>query len=295
MSSVEELKAQVDELLGTNPTSPNQVINSGIILTRLVTEALKEGCGAQLAQGYTPDQIKRLQAIHGSYEVAIDNRFIDHVLSGVAKSPDRYPLQRAYDRLSIVESIAVGMKRGSKVMHIGTGWSGTAIGLCTQLGVCVTCVEKDPEFAERSRHGLEKLGLLGVDKIQVISDDGAVLNTNGVQAVTVSAMVPNKDKEIIIKNMRELATGDDSDPVLVLRTPVDEVREFFYQRPSVNILNSRYLIEIGNTGSFLRFDDPLQSLVFRVWRMAAAGRGDDRYLLPAAERLKPVLPDGFQL
>lgn len=225
--------------------------------------------------------------------MATDKRFINHVISGVAKSSDRYPLQFIYNRLSMLEASAVGLKRGSKVMHIGTGWPGTAIGLCTQLGVCVTCVEKDPEFAERSRKGLDKLGLLGSDQIQVLSDDGTVLNTNGFKAVIVSAMVPNKDKEIIIRNMRELATGDDSDPVLVLRTPADEVREFFYQRPSVDILNSRYLIEIGNTGSFLRFDDPLQSLVYRVWRMAAAGRGDDRYLLSTAARLKPVLSDEF--
>lgn len=99
-----------------------------------------------------------------------------------------------------MEAIAAGMQKGRQILHIGTGWPGTAIGLYRQFGISVTCVEKDLEFAERSTAGLRKLGLLGRDKLQVICADGAGLNTGNHQSVIVSAMVPNEDKKKIIRN-----------------------------------------------------------------------------------------------
>lgn len=49
MSSVEDLRARFDELLDRDPTTPNEVINSGLVLIRLVAEAVHEGYGSQLA------------------------------------------------------------------------------------------------------------------------------------------------------------------------------------------------------------------------------------------------------
>lgn len=279
---------RIDQLFDVDYSDPDQLIRSGSLLRETIHEAVRESCGTRVAASYTKDQIRELREIHGRWEVAVDHRFIDDVLSGKVNSPDQYLLQPTYDRLSFMEATAAGMIGRRRVLHIGTGWPGTAIGLYRQFGIPVTCVEKDLEFAERSKKGLEKLGLLSKDQLQVVCADGCELNTEGYQAVIVSAMVPDEDKRKIIRNMRELASGDVSDPVLVFRAPVDQARSLFYQGLSQEITGDQWLTLISDTSQLIGESDPLRSMVFRVGEMAEIRRGSDRLLVSAIDRLQQV-------
>lgn len=230
-------------------------------------------------------EIEILRDLNGQKEIAVDYQFIDDVLAGRALDSDQYPLQQIYNRLSSMEAAVSGMEGGKPVMHIGTGWPGTAVGLYRQFGIPVTCVERDEDFAQKSYDGLKKLNLIGDDKLQVVCADGAELNPEGFRVVTVSAMVPNVDKARIIQNLRQLATDSLSDPLLILRNPT-ATGFLLYQELDRAILNGYWLEKIGDTQPLVGPNDPLISYVFRVSAMAEVRRGSDRILLAAANRLR---------
>ena len=278
----------IDLLFDIDYSDPKQVARAGLFLRKTLTKAIRAGHGIRVADSYTTDQVNQLQKLHGNYEVAVDNRFIDNILSGQATNPDQYPFQETYDRLSFMEANAAGLKKGGPVIHIGTGWPGTAVGLYRQFGIPVTCVEKDHKFAQRSKEGLERLGLLGSDKLQVVCADGSILNPEGYSAVIVSAMVPNEDKNKIVYNMRQLATGWLSDPLLILRTPADRARALFYQELDPDMLSNQWLTQVSETTPFTGAADPLKSLVFRVMEMSAVRRGEDYQYFAARVRLQPA-------
>ena len=137
----------IDALFDLDYSDPEEVFRAGLSLRRTMAEAIREGCGNRVAQSYTPAQREQIQLIHGKYEVALDYKFVDDLLNGRADNPDQYLLQSVYNRLSAMEAIAAGMIGEKPVVHIGTGWPGTAIGLYRQFGIPVMCVEKDEEFA----------------------------------------------------------------------------------------------------------------------------------------------------
>ena len=269
---------RIDRLFDIDPSDLDSAIMAGLTLECLVGRAISKGHGKRVAASYTPEEVKKLQAIHGAYEVALDSRFMDDVLSGVAITPDKYPLQPVYDRLSRMEAEAEQMQRGSSIIHIGTGWPGTAIGLYRQFDIAVMCVEKDAEVAQKSEDALKRLGLLGKGKLQVICADGSGINPEHYRAVIVSAMVPPQDKIRIISNMRSLATGSMYDPLLILRTPPDCARSLFYPVLSDEILGSKYIKLVGETGQLVNHADPLRSLVYRVMETSELRRGSDRLL-----------------
>lgn len=278
----------IDQLFDLDPSDPKEAIRAGTILTRVINHAIRKGYGNRVAQSYTTEEIKELQSIHGRFEVVTDYQFIARVLSGRASKISNYPLQGIFNRLARMEAVAAEMQKGKPVMHIGTGWPGTAIGLYTQFDIPVTCIEKDPDFAEKASAGLKRLGLLGRERIQVVCADGANLNPEEYQAVIVSAMVPNEDKEKIIQNLRELTTDSPTQPVLILRTPADKARSLFYQGPGKGILSNPCLTMVGTSDLMIGDADPLRSLVFKIRPMAATRRGEDYILQSARFRLQPV-------
>ncbi|GEM_PF-3115140 len=277
---------QIDQLFNIHHSDPNRVIMAGLALETLVVRAINEGHGNRVAASYMPEEVKQLQAIHGNYELAVDARFIDDVLSGKAITPDQYPLQPAYDRLSRMEAAAANMQRGSSVMHIGTGWPGTAIGLYRQFGIATTCVEKDATVAQRSEDALKRLGLWGESRLTVICADGCEINPEKYECVIVSAMVPEQDKISIIANMRRLATGTPYDPLLILRTPPDRARSLLYPALSDEVLGNNAIRLVAETAPFVNSEDPLKSLVYRVIETPEIRRGSDRLLMLARSRLK---------
>lgn len=273
--------SDIDRLFDTDLEDPNQVIDSGRRLEYLVQKAVDEGIGERVAASYTADQRVQLRDLHSVYEVAVDDRFMDEILAGVATSPDQYPFQPTYDRLSFMEGQAIGADDRKPIMHIGTGWPGTAIGLYRQFGTPVTCIEIDPIVAQKSRDALEKLGLLGRDKIRVINADGATVNPDGFKALIISAMVPREYKARIMRNAHDLS-DDVLETAIILRTPSDKVRSLFYQEleisPNGNIL--------ADTAEFMTSQDPLRSIVYKM-RIPEGARGDMRARMAHA-RLQPV-------
>ncbi len=276
---------QVDTLFDVDRANTDAVLEAGELLEKTVYEAIENGYGERLVANYTKEQRDELRDIHSAFEITMDAQFMDAILSGEVTSPDEYSFQPIYDRLSRMEGEAIGPTEGKPVIHIGTGWPGTAIGLYRQFGIPVTCVEIDPLVAQRSRDALEKLDLLGEDKLTVINADGAQLNPDRYHAVIVSAMVPNEDKEEIVRNMRHLAGENASGPLLVLRRPADHARSIFYQEPGNDVIDQQGLIETADTGSTLGNQDPLRSTVFRVKEMASIHR-DGLLMARAMERLR---------
>jgi hypothetical protein len=212
------------------------------------------------------------------------------VISGAAHSSDKYTFQPIYDSLSAMEAQAAELKTGDRVMHIGTGWPGTAIGMYRQFGTPVTCVEIDPEVATRSQQALTKLGFTK-DQLRVITADGKTLNTEGYKLVVISAMVPTEDKMEIVQNMRSLAIGSlANDPLLILRTPPDRARELFYQPLPPELIRNSGLTILRNTSDMMKPTDPLRSLVYKVNGKASLMRHDEDGigLERARKRLQPV-------
>ncbi|MBI2142176.1 class I SAM-dependent methyltransferase [Candidatus Woesearchaeota archaeon] len=275
----------IDSLFDFDTSKPDQTMTAGTSLEALVAKAIAEGCGERVAASYTQEQTAQLQEIHSAYEVLVDGLFMEAVLSGRAKNPDLYPFQPIYDRLSYIEAATAGIGRGKRVMHIGTGWPGTAIGMYRQFGIAVTCVEKDAMVAQKSGEALRTLGLLGEDRMQVLCADGKLINPEGYAAVIVSAMVPTYDKLAILGNMRRLALDESTDPLLILRTPPDRARAFFYQPLGNQALGSNALNLMGDTRPYMSPSDPLMSMVYQVRPRAEARRGSDRLNCEARERL----------
>ncbi len=277
---------EMDELFDTDLTNVNEVIAAGKRLEGIVGRAVTEGSGKRLAATYTRGQREQLRALHSDFEIAVDDRMMDDVLSGVATSPDDYPFQPTYDRLSLMEGQAVGADNKKPIMHIGTGWPGTAIGLYRQFGTPVKCIEIVPVVAEKSRKALDKLGLLGEDKLQVITADGSMVNPEDHKAVIISAMVPNEYKKQVIYNMRHFAVGNSEDPLLVLRKPQDSARAFFYQDFGDEVIGGDALVD--DTGKLLKPEDPLRSLVYKVRGFASVREGHDYKSVSARARLQKV-------
>ncbi|MEK7138711.1 MAG: hypothetical protein AAB799_00840, partial [Patescibacteria group bacterium] len=277
---------EIDVLFNGNISDMDRLITAGRTLEHAVLDAVKERSGKRLAASYTEEQIRQLQDLHGNFETAVDQRFMEQVTSGKTSDPEDYPFQPTYDRLSQMEATIANMQRGEKIMHIGTGWPGTAIGLYRQFGISVTCVEKDREVAEKSAAALEKLGLLGTNKLRVVCADGSTINPEQYGAVIISAMVPNSDKSKIIENMKRLATGNQTDPLLILRTPTDRARSLFYQELTGEISSNKAIVPLADTSSLLVCSDPLRSIAYRVREMAAIRRGEDYILNSSRSQLQ---------
>lgn len=283
---------ELSEILKVNLTDLNQVIQAGQKLETIVLQAIKEGWGERLAAVFKPEIAQKLREIHSVFEVTTDDRFMQAILDGKATSPDQCPFQPLYDRLAKMEAEAATMKQGKQIMHIGTGWPGTAIGL-NKLGIPVTCVEINPVVAKKSKVALEKLGLIGKDKLQVVNYDGTKLNPEDFEVVIISAMVPTNDKEKILWNLRRLATEEftetETDPItgplVILRTPPDRARTLLYQALPAKTLEG-YGLKLKNKTT-PGVEDPLQSLIFQVYPTASARRGDGLQLEAARSELSP--------
>ena len=206
------------------------------------------------------------------------------VFNGEATDPHQYPFQITFDKLAGMEAEAAAInQKGKQVLHIGTGWPGTAIGLYNKFGIPVTCLEVDQVVASRSAESLKKLGLYGEAKIQVLNLNGRSVNPKDFSTVIISAMVPTEDKSAIIQNMRDLAVDGVGEPLLVLRKPPDKVRELIYQPLPDGILSNQGLILMDQTQP--GEGDPLRSLVYQVLPKAETRRGYDRFIIPAQQRL----------
>lgn len=279
---------KIDALFDINLPERDQLIMSGLILEKFVKKAIEDGCGERVAASYTPKQKAYLREIHSRFEVAVDDKFMNDVLNGKITDPQKYPFQQRYNRLSEMEARAAGMQKGKPIMHIGTGWPGTAIGLYQQFGIPITCVEIDPEVAKKSKMALQKLGLYGKNKLQVALADGSNLNTEGYSAVILSAMLPTENKIKIVDNMRKLASGDSSDPVLVLRTPPDRAHSLFYQELPTDLTNKYWLELIGDTGDFITNDDHLKSSIYSVQETSDFRRGLGVILMNTRRQLNTI-------
>ncbi len=275
------LRSELGNLLIVDPTDQTQVFSGGSALRALVGRVVSSGWGNRIAASFTAEQRGQFRALNDAYEVAVDNSFMDDVLVGAITDPDQYPSQPFYDRLSSMEGQALGANIREPILHIGSGWPGTAIGIYRQFGTPVVCVEKDPEVARKSEKALDKLGLLGKDKLRVIAEDGTEVNPHGFKAIIISGMVPNEDKQKIRKNLRDFACAGIT-TLLMQRTPVDSTRELFYQ-----VLDeSAYIEFLVDTAQFMQPEDPLWSFACRM-RFPEGARGDRRARLANA-RLKPV-------
>lgn len=280
--------SELDAFFGIDLSESSQLIAVGKSLENLVKKAIEDGCGERVAASYTSEQRALLREIHSRFEVAVDNNFMDDVLSDKANKSSEYPFQPRYNRLSEMEARTAGMQKDKPVLHIGTGWPGTAIGLYQQFGIPVICVEADPDVAKKSKMALEKLGLYGQDKLQVVSANGNNLNPEGYFAVILSAMLPTQDKERIIDNMRKLACGLSSDPILVLRAPPDRARSLLYQELPANLTGTNALELIASTNDFIVNDDHLKSFVYRMRETSGVLAGFDEGPISAGRQLNPI-------
>jgi len=283
--------ADFERILKVDLADPKQLVPVGENLEKMVYQAVKEGWGDRLAAVFNKRVADKIRDIHSAFEIATDDAFMTAVLEGRANDADQYAFQPTYDRLAKMEAEAAGMKKGKAVMHIGTGWPGTAIGL-NKLGIPVTCVEIRPQVARKSKNALEKLGLIGTNKLRVVNFDGTKLNPEGFAAVIISAMVPNNDKLQILDNLRRLATGEEMPnwptygPPVVLRTPPDRAKALFYQELTPDLLTFPGLELIRKTNP--EENDPLQSLVFKMHPTASAKRMDEVQLVQARQKLTPT-------
>lgn len=277
----------LSELLEVDKREVSALIKAGGSLEEIVYRAIKEGWGSRLAAVFNPELTNKIRNLHSAFEIATDYLFMEAVLSGKVKDVNQYPFQNIYHRLARMEAEAAAMTQSNKsVIHIGTGWPGTAIGLYQQFGIPVTCVEINPEVAQQSRAALEKLGLYGKNKIQVVNADGSNLNPSGFGTVIISAMVPKENKLTILNNLRDLAVDGIGEPLLVLRQPPDHARALFYQPLPDEILFKAGLNRLAQTTP--GEDDPIQSLVSEVLPRAEARRGYDRGIMAAQQRLITV-------
>lgn len=234
-------------------------------IEEIVKQAIADGSGRRLAACFTHEQKKTIQDIYGDGEIAIDAKFMTDVQSGKAKSPNEYPLQPMYDRLSKMEVEAAGITKNDRVLHYGAGYGGTGVGVITQFGIPFTCVDRKPDVARDCRQTFDKLGLLGKDKLQVACADARDIDPTGYDVIIISAMVPEGDKNQILDIISKLKWGKENNRRLIIRTPSSLAKTFFYPVLLTDKFLSRPELKlIADTGPMTGPDDPLRSLVFTV-------------------------------
>jgi protein-L-isoaspartate O-methyltransferase len=271
--------SEFEAMLAIDPEDSQRLAAAGKRLEAIVYMATSEGWGERLASLFSETQRKKIRDIHSAYEISVDDAFMDRVLADPSVTASDYRFQKTYDRLAAMEAAAAGLASGDRVIHVGSGWPGTAIGFYMQKGIAVTCLEVDSLVAAKSRAALERLGLYGPDKISVENRDGRSLGTSPDSTILVSAMVPSDDKLAIIENIRDTSIKS-GETLLILRQPADPARSLFYQP----LVKYRDGIKVNQTQPGV--NDPLLSTVVEIRRRAAAGRLDDTCIIAARERMK---------
>jgi hypothetical protein len=273
----------LNQLLDADTSDVESALQLGPVLESLVYQALREGWGDRLAAVFSEEQRAHIKDLHSTYEIVVDTQFNEDVLIGRATDASQYRFQEIYDRLARLEVEAAGLEPGDHIAHVGTGWPGTAIGMYLKCGIAVTCIEINPEVAENSRRGLEKLGLYGPDKLTVVCANGSLLNLERFKAVLVSAMVPSSDKVDIQMNLARLALGEQSKTSMIVRGPAHSATQLFYQPLDERVFSGARTVM--DATSEPTNQDPLLSFAFRPGAARNPNRGNEQdYGISVAQR-----------
>jgi hypothetical protein len=217
-------------------------------------------------------------------------------ISGKIKSPDEHQLQKVYDSLSRMEVKTAGITKKDRILHFGTGYGDTGVGVVRQFAIPFTCVEVKPDVAKSCRDTFDIFGLLGLDKLQVACADAREVDPKGYDVIIISAMVPEEAKIQILDNISKLQWGKAGNRRLIIRTPSSHINSFLYPILTTEKFLSRpELKSVADTGSMCGPDDPLRSLVFLVTDeisdhiARAENRTDDNGLIDRLESSRPKL------
>jgi hypothetical protein len=290
----EQQIAEIRDLIALESVDTDEIIENGKKLYQLIETLSVGGADEELMRALTPEQVFRAQTLSLKFEITLDNRFMDNVIAGKIHSPDDHPLQVMYNHLGFMEGTGIrrclGRDFSRPLIHIGSGYAETAIAIYRQFGVPVICIEKDRQTAQKAEKTLACFSLLGKEKIRILSFKGEEILPEG-DAVIISAMVPNTDKKIMVSNLRNLAYGEPSDPLLVLRTPSKPVYSLEYPVLFDDTQIFQYsLREIcnGDTQPYLTPQDPIRSRIYKAIESATVRMGFDVRPIMTAAKLKPI-------
>src|SRR4030042_2174508 len=145
----------------------------------------------------------------------------------------------------------------------------------------------DPVIAERSRWGLNKLDLLGSDKLTVVTYDAARLNLSKFQTVVLAAMLPHEVKWEIINNIRYLLTERDERYDILYRAAPDDLRCLLF--PQYNRLSydskGRRVVVTEVERSKPDWNDPIVDIRLRAKAPAQNLRGFDNLYIETENKL----------
>ncbi|HUD19994.1 MAG TPA: class I SAM-dependent methyltransferase [Patescibacteria group bacterium] len=230
-----------------------------------VADAIRKGVNQRVGYYFTNHEKEFFQKYHGTGEINIDRQFMLDAISGIVKSPDKHPLQRMYDRLSSMEVQAAGITKADRILHYGSGYGDTGVGVVKQFGIPFTCVEIKPDVAQLCRDTFDAFGLLRPNKLQVACADAREVDPKGYDVIIISAMVPEETKLQILDNISKLQWGKKGNRRLIIRTPSNGINAFLYPILTTEKFLSRPELKlVADTGTMCRPEDPLRSLVFNV-------------------------------
>lgn len=281
----------IEAIANADHINPQEIIHTGLRLHGLVTHAALENIDP--SSMLNSAQVKKLQDFSVLFETTLDDDFMNKIIEGKYSDPNDHPLQHLYNSLAHYEGTAMAKALGRNIrkplIHIGSGWPETAIGLYRQFDVPVICVDMNAKVINEVEKALERLNLLGKNKLLMKHAFGQDILTGG-EAVIISAMVPKEDKMKIISNMKDLALGDTDDPLLVLRTSSCPAYSLLYpQLYEYEFVDRWSLVKVADTQPYLKPEDFIRSFVFRVRERSEIRRGYDTYIMEAEGRLKPVI------
>ena len=142
----------------------------------------------------------------------------------------------------------------------------------------------DSAVAKTSAEVLQRLNLLGNEKLMVVPIDGSQLDTSQFTNVIISAMVTTEDKIRILQILEDLTVDEKQ---VVLRTTAGARKLIYPPLPREVTTNIRgTLIAKTRPGT----EDPIESLVYRLRPSAEIGRGLDRILFETKRKLKAPQP-----
>lgn len=252
-----------------------QVIATGGAMEGILFRARADNCDERLAASLNADQQAWARLVYDGFEVGHEERFSKKIITGEAKDYRQYPFQPRYERLiqRELQLFQTLRKRFGdnipRIGHIGFGfYGGTLIELFQQIGIPVTGFDINSERVEIFSRALAKMGLLGKDKINVVCMDGEHIDFDRWDAIIVSAMVPRKSKDVIVKRFKKyLQSLDDSsfsNPKMIVRRGEGGFK-LLYEYYNPQKLDDKGISYIDNVIPLV-FDDTLNSkLIKRVW------------------------------
>jgi hypothetical protein len=235
---LEDVKKKLLIIATTNLAIPKEVKHSGLMLeSTLLNKEFTSSEEDELFNYLSKrGSLRKIQLLYEKFETNLEVSFAREILRKNLSTYQPYLMYERFMNLIKNEIKLANIKRGEKVLFIGSGpFPITAILLNKLAGCNVDCYEKKKKYFELSKKVTSQLGLADEVKIKPIKDE--YFRNNSYSTIIIALLAKPKDK--ILQKLNERISIDTK---VICRTS-DKVRQVFYEATNQDHLNGYKIIK----------------------------------------------------